>query len=406
MEKMAEISERFKLLSGELGERERRLVAGAEAIAIGRGEISLVSRAIGMTRRAVAAGMDELKHSYAKDTKGAKTKRARKAGGGRKKIIAVDPILKADLENLVEPLTRGDPNSPLRWTCKSVRVLADELKTMGHIISYSTVSRILGEMKYSLQSNQKTLEGSSHPDRNAQFEFINEKAKIQLAASNPVISVDTKKKELVGNFKNAGKELCPAGQPEKVNVHDFVQEQGHAIPYGVLDIASNAGWVSVGTDHDTATFAVETIRRWWYSMGKKIYPSAEHLFITADGGGSNGSRVKLWKLELQNFADELGFPISVSHLPPGTSKWNKIEHRLFSFITQNWRGKPLISHEVIIQLIRATKTRTGLKVGCDLDTNKYPTGRKFSKKNISQLNISYNDFHGEWNYAIYPSYLK
>jgi hypothetical protein len=277
---------------------------------------------------------------------------------------------------------------------------------MGHAISYSTVSRILGEMKYSLQSNQKTLEGSDHPDRNAQFEFINEKAKAQLAAHNPVISVDTKKKELVGNFKNAGRELRPQGQPEKVNVHDFVEEQGHAIPYGVLDIASNTGWVSVGTDHDTSTFAVETIRRWWYSMGKKVYPSAEHLFITADGGGSNGSRVKLWKLELQNFADELGFPISVSHLPPGTSKWNKIEHRLFSFITQNWRGRPLISHEVIVQLIRATKTRTGLRVGCDLDRNKYPTGRKFSKKNISQLNISYNGFHGEWNYVIYPSYLQ
>lgn len=406
MEQLAVISERFELLSGKLDERARRLVAAAEAISLGRGGISLVSQATGLTRRTVATGIQELR---AKPEVEKKTgdQGIRRPGGGRKKLTAVDSTLKTDLEALVEPLTRGDPNSPLRWTCKSARRLADELRGMGHKVSYSTVSRTLGDMKYSLQANQKTLEGSSHPDRNAQFEFINEEVKTQLAAGNPAISVDTKKKELVGNFKNAGKELRPQGQPEKVNMHDFaVDDQGYGIPYGVLDVGQNEGWVSVGTDHDTATFAVETIRRWWHSMGKKVYPSAQHLLITADGGGSNGSRVRLWKLELQNFADEIGFPISISHLPPGTSKWNKIEHRLFSFITQNWRGKPLISHEVIVQLIRATKTRTGLKINCDLDRNKYPIGRRFSKNDISQLNIVYNDFHGDWNYTIYPSYLQ
>ncbi len=402
MDNVTAITERFNLLSGQLDERGSRLLAAAEAIAAGRGGVSIVSRATGMTRRAIAAGKRELEESPELKKSGAKI---RKAGGGRKKESVSDPTLISDLEGLIEPLTRGDPESPLRWTCKSVRRLEEELKNMGHSAHYSTISRILNDLGYSLQANEKTLEGSGHPDRNAQFEFINAKVESQLAALNPVISVDTKKKELVGEFKNGGRELRPKGQPEKVYVHDFVQEQGYAIPYGVFDLARNEGWVSVGTDHDTSTFAVETIRRWWYRMGKQEYPSAQHLLITADGGGSNGSRVRLWKLELQNLADELGFPISVSHLPPGTSKWNKIEHRLFSFISQNWRGKPLVSHEVIVQLIRATKTKAGLKVNCELDLRKYPTGRKFAKKDIEDLKIAHDDFHGEWNYTFHPSYI-
>lgn len=405
MKLMAEIHDRYKLLSGKLDERARRLLAATEATIIGRGGITLVAKATGMSPRSISSGIKELK-STADSLKKKGIQRIRKPGGGRKKLSAVDTTLVKDLELLVEPLTRGDPESPLRWTCKSVRLLADELNKMGHETSYRTVARILKKLEYSLQGNTKTLEGTSHPDRNAQFENINKKATEQLEAGNPVISVDTKKKELVGTFKNGGRELHPKGQPEKVHVHDFVQEQGHAIPYGVLDLQNNEGWVSVGIDHDTSTFAVETIRRWWYGRGMQLYPHAKQLLITADGGGSNGSRVKLWKLELQNLSDEFGFPIAVSHLPPGTSKWNKIEHRLFSFITQNWRGKPLISHEVIIQLIRATKTRTGLKVQCKLDSNRYPIGRRFTKKDMHKINIVYDDFHGEWNYTIYPSYLK
>jgi transposase len=402
MELMAAIHDRYKILSGQLDEKGRRLLAAAEAVTIGRGGIALVARATGMSPRSISAGIKQLQEKPS--AKG--SQRIRKPGGGRKKISSVDASLVKDLELLVEPFTRGDPESALRWTCKSVRLLADELNKMGHTVSYRTVARILKKLEYSLQGNAKTLEGTSHPDRNAQFEYINKRASEQLEAGNPVISVDTKKKELVGAFKNGGRELQPKGQPEKVNVHDFVQEQGHAIPYGVLDLQNNEGWVSVGIDHDTSTFAVETIRRWWYDRGVQLYPHAKQLLITADGGGSNGSRVKLWKLELQNLADELGFPIAVSHLPPGTSKWNKIEHRLFSFISQNWRGKPLVSHAVIIQLIRGTKTRTGLKVHCKLDSNKYPIGRRFKKKDMSKINIAYDEFHADWNYTIYPSYLK
>jgi len=403
MEVTAAIRERFELLSGVLDEMARRLLAAAEAITIGRGGIALVAKATGMAPRSIAFGMKELKGPDS-DRKG--SKRLRKPGGGRKKHVATDETLTSDLQALIEPETRGDPESPLRWTCKSVRVLADELVKMGHDSSYRTIARILKQEDYSLQANAKTLEGMSHPDRDAQFKYINEKASEQLLAGNPVISVDTKKKELVGAFRNVGRELRPKGQPEKVQVHDFVQEQGHAIPYGVLDLQNNEGWVSVGTDHDTSTFAVETIRRWWFNRGAQLHPHAQHLFITADGGGSNGSRVKLWKLELQNLADELDFPISVSHLPPGTSKWNKIEHRMFAFISQNWRGKPLVSHEVIIKLIRATKTRTGLKIRCEIDRGKYPIGRRFSKDDVSQINRNGDSFHGEWNYTIYPSYLK
>lgn len=400
---MTAIHERYKLLAPVLDERARRLVAAAEAIALGRGGIALVSRATGVAPKSIAAGIKELKEPLLERLS---IKRLRKAGGGRKKLVNTDDSLASDLEILVEPVTRGDPESPLRWTCKSVRVLADELVKMGHQASYRTVARILKELEYSLQANAKTLEGSSHPDRDAQFKYINEQAAKQLSAGNPVISVDTKKKELVGAFRNGGRELRPKGEPEKVQVHDFVQEQGHAIPYGVLDLHNNEGWVSVGTDHDTSTFAVETIRRWWFNRGKLLYPHAQQLLITADGGGSNGSRVKLWKLELQRLADELDFPVSVSHLPPGTSKWNKIEHRMFAFISQNWRGKPLVTHEVIIKLIRATKTKTGLRIRCELDQGKYPTGRRFSKDDISQINMESHSFHGEWNYTIYPSYLK
>ena len=291
----------------------------------------------------------------------------------------------------------------MRWTSKSVRHLAGDLKQMGHQVSHRIVADLLHVLGYSLQGNCKTLEGASHPDRDAQFENINRQAQEYFATADPVISVDTKKKELVGEFKNGGREWRPKGQPEKVKVHDFAEpELGRAIPYGVYDLATNSGWVSVGVDHDTSTFAVETVRRWWNSMGRERYPTAERLLITADGGGSNGSRVRLWKVELQNLADELGIPIAVSHFPPGTSKWNKIEHRMFSFITQNWRGKPLVSHEVIVNLIAGTTTAKGLKVQAELDRAEYPAGRTVSKKEIAEINIRRDGFHGEWNYTILP----
>jgi hypothetical protein len=317
--------------------------------------------------------------------------------------VDVDLTLKEDLEKLINPTERGDPESPLRWTSKSVRHLAGELNQMGHQVSHRIVADLLHALGYSLQSNRKTLEGASHPDRDAQFEHIHRQAQEYLATADPVISVDTKKKELVGEFKNGGREWRPKGQPERVKVHDFVEpELGRAIPYGVYDLATNSGWVSVGIDHDTSTFAVETIRRWWNSMGRERYPTAERLLITADGGGSNGSRVRLWKVELQNLADELGVPISVSHFPPGTSKWNKIEHRMFSFITQNWRGKPLVSHEVIVNLIAATTTAKGLRVQAELDRAEYPSGRAVSKKEVAEVNLRRDSFHGEWNYTIIP----
>jgi hypothetical protein len=294
--------------------------------------------------------------------------------------------------------------SPLRWTAKSTRKLADELKKLGHKASHDLVSDLLRTLGYSLQANSKTLEGGGHPDRNAQFEFINAKVQEQMAARNPVISVDTKKKEKVGDFKNGGQELRPKGDPEKVRVHDFIiPELGRANPYGVYDLANNEAWVSVGIDHDTASFAVETIRRWWKSMGQEAYPEASQLLITADGGGSNGSRVRLWKVELQQLANELGFPISVCHFPPGTSKWNKIEHRLFSFITQNWRGKPLVSHEVIVNLIAATTTKTGLRVRSEIDQGTYPVGSKVTDLQVAGINLKRDEFHGEWNYTVVPS---
>lgn len=393
------IRQRFELLAPVLDERMRRLFSAAEAMAIGYGGISAASRETGMSRRAVAQGCRELK-GREKLALG----RIRKPGAGRKRAVEKDPSLKSDLEGLVEPVTRGDPESPLRWTCKSVRKLAAALKDMGHATSHRMVAELLHEMGYSLQANQKVLEGSSHPDRDAQFEHINRRVRRFQSQGQPVISVDTKKKELVGDFRNGGRELRPRGDPEKVRVHDFeIPERGKVNPYGVYDVTRNVGWVSVGVDHDTAAFAVQTIRSWWSSMGRPVYPRAKRLLITADGGGSNGWRLKLWKVELQKLADETGLSISVSHLPPGTSKWNKIEHRLFSFISQNWRGKPLISHEVIVNLIAATTTTKGLHVRCEMDTNTYEKGTKVTQKQLAALRLKPDSFHGDWNYTLTPT---
>lgn len=393
------IKQRFESIEPFLDERRRRLFAAAEAAAIGHGGIAKVSRATGISRPTSAAGLEELADASLADTK-----RIRKAGGGRKRTVDKDPTLLQDLESLIEPTSRGDPGSPLRWTSKSVRKLAQELNSMGHRVSRRLVADLLHESGYSLQANRKTKEGDSHPDRDAQFEHINAQVKAFQAASQPVISVDTKKKELVGDFKNGGREWQPKGEPEEVRVHDFlIPELGKAAPYGIYDMTHNLGWVNVGIDHDTATFAVESIRRWWYSMGQPLYLDAQQLLITADGGGSNGYRLRLWKVELQKLADEIGLSITVCHLPPGTSKWNKIEHRLFSYISQNWRGKPLVSYEVIVNLIAATTTTTGLRVHSQLDTQSYLKGVKVSDAELAQVNIERDDFHGEWNYTISPT---
>lgn len=393
---------RFNKLAWTLDERMRRLFAAAEASALGRGGITKVAQATGVSRRAIHVGLQELS-DLKEPVENPPKRRIRKEGAGRKSVIQTDVGLMSALEKLVEPMTRGDPESPLRWTCKSLRTLAGELAANGHPVSYPVVGDLLRELGYSLQANRKVLEGTDHPDRNAQFEFISEQTTQQLMAGNPVISVDTKKKELVGAYKNNGTTWCPEGKPEQVKVHDFVdKELGRANPYGVYDMGSNTGWVSVGTDHDTASFAVETIRRWWGTMGRQCYPAASELMITADGGGSNGSRVRLWKMELQRLADEIRIPIHVSHLPPGTSKWNKIEHRLFSYISMNWRGQPLVSHEVIINLIAGTTTRKGLKVHAELDDSLYPAGIKVSDDEFKQIHLTRNTFHGEWNYRIDP----
>jgi len=400
-----QVARRFALLASEMDERMRRLFAAAESLTIGYGGVSLVSRATGVSRHAIDAGVEELRQARRLGKRrGAAEGRVRKKGGGRKKNVVKDATLEGDLERLVDPVTRGDPESPLRWTCKSVRKLAEELQRLDHEVSHTLVAELLQAKEYSLQANSKTIEGASHPDRNAQFEYISDKVKQYLGSGQPVISVDTKKKELVGNFKNGGRELQPKGSPEKVRVHDFkIQELGKVAPYGIYDIGQNLGWVNVGTDHDTAAFAVESIRRWWRMMGQAEYSQARRLLITADAGGSNGARVRLWKVELQKLADETGLAISVCHFPPGTSKWNKIEHRLFSFITQNWRGKPLISHEVIVNLIAATTNKGGLRVATQLDTNAYPKGIKVSKRELAQINLTPDEFHGDWNYTIAPS---
>lgn len=384
-------------MAGLLDERKRRLLLGAEAQAAGRGGQAAVARATGASAATIRRGLAEL---GATDLpKG----RVRRAGGGRKRTVELDPTLLADLEALIEPGTRGDPESPLRWTTKSVRNLAAELRRAGHVVSHQTVSELLHELGYSLQANRKTLEGTDHPDRNAQFEHLNGIVQLALSLHEPVISVDTKKKELVGPFKNGGRELRPVGQPTEVLMHDFViPELGRAAPYGVYDLAENAGWVSVGTDHDTAAFAVETIRRWWATMGRERYPDATRLLVTADAGGSNGYRLRLWKWELQKLADETGLAISVCHFPPGTSKWNKIEHRLFSAISANWRGTPLVSHEVIVNLIAATTNRKGLRVRSELDTNAYPAGVSVSDADMKTLYLEADAFHGEWNYTLRP----
>ena len=398
MAEVEAIRRRFELLAQHLDERTRRLLVASEALAIGRGGASTVARATGVSRRAIGEGIKELT-----DGPPAGAVRIRRPGGGRKRATDTDPTLHQDLERLVEPVTRGDPESPLRWTCKSVRKLAEELRRIGHQVSHQLVAELLHELEYSLQANRKVLEGSQHPDRNAQFEYLNDQVQQQVTAGQPAISVDAKKKELVGPFKNGGRELRPKGQPEPVRVHDFVdKELGRATPYGVYDLARNQGWVTVGMDHDTAEFAVASIQQWWQTLGQAAYPEATSLLITADGGGSNGSRLRLWKLELQRFADESGLELHVCHLPPGTSKWNKIEHRLFSHITQNWRGKPLVSYAAIVSLIAATKTRNGLTVRCELDDRTYPTGRKVTDAELASLNLDRDEFHGEWNYRIRP----
>jgi len=388
---------RFAALSPFLDERLRRVWAAAEARAIGRGGIEAVHRVTGLAHKTIRAGVADLS-----DEQLASSDRVRRPGGGRTAQIVKDPELIDDLRALVADATRGDPESPLLWVSRSVRNITDVLIEQGHQTNRTMVGELLRGLGFSLQAPVKTKEGTAHPDRDAQFAYLNARVKARLAAHEPVISVDTKKKELVGEFKNGGRELRPKGDPTKVNVHDFVTELGRANPYGVYDLAANSAWVSVGTDHDTAQFAVRTIGRWWQEIGQARYPDAAELTITADCGGSNGYRTRLWKVELQQLADKLRLPITVCHLPPGTSKWNRIEHRLFSHITMNWRGKPLVSHEVIVNLIAATTTRTGLTVQAALDTAPYPKGIKITDAQMTALTITPHDFHGDWNYTIQP----
>lgn len=396
---VAAIKLRFDALSPVLDERGRRRFAAAEALAAGRGGIAAVCAATGIARSTIGYGLRELRGT-APDSA---LRGVRRKGAGRKPLTETDPTLLSDLEKLVDPATRGDPISPLKWTSKSLRNLATALRAMGHCVGHDVVGTLLKKLGYSLQANRKTLEGSSHVDRDAQFRHIAETVKAAIATGQPAISVDTKKKELVGDFKNGGREYLPAGSPEQVRVHDFIDPKlGRAAPYGVYDIDQDKGWVSVGIDHDTATFAVNAIRSWWTNMGRDRYANAHSLTITADGGGSNGSRVRLWKIELQKLADELGLTIAVLHLPPGTSKWNKIEHRLFSFISRNWRGRPLIDYRTIVELIGATTSMKGLIVRCELDENLYPAGIKISDAEMAELDIRPHPFHGEWNYTINP----
>jgi hypothetical protein len=400
---VAAIKLRYEALSPVLDERGRRRFAAAEALAAGWGGIAAVCEATGIARSTIGYGLQELR-GEAPDSA---LRGIRRKGAGRKPLTQTDPTLLSDLEGLVDPATRGDPLSPLKWTSKSLRNLANALCAMGHRIGHDVVGTLLKRLGYSLQGNRKTLEGSGHVDRDAQFRHIAETVKSAIVAGQPAISVDTKKKELVGDFKNGGREYRPAGSPEPVRVHDFVDPKlGRAAPYGVYDIADDKGWVSVGVDHDTAAFAVNAIRSWWTFMGRSRHPGAHSLTITADGGGSNGSRVRLWKVELQKLADELGLTIVVLHLPPGTSKWNKIEHRLFSYISRNWRGRPLIDYRTIVELIGATTSTAGLTVRCQLDENLYPAGIKVSDEEMAELNILRDDFHGEWNYTIKPRPTK
>jgi len=403
----AAIKQRWDLMHRVLDERQRRLFVGAEARTLGRGGISAVAAATGVARATVAAGLEEVEALAASDGPASdgppRAARARRPGGGRKPLVATDPTLVAELLALVDPVTRGDPSSPLRWTCKSLRTLATELRSRGHAVSHVVVGQLLKAQGFSLQGNAKVIEGAGHPDRDAQFGHINAVVAAALAAGQPAISVDTRKKELVGRYRNGGREWERSGQPVEVKVHDFVDPAlGRANPYGVYGLGADEGWVSVGTDHDTAAFAVQAIRRWWLAMGRERYPEATELTITADGGGSDGHRVRLWKLELGRFAQETGLTIRVCHFPPGTSKWNRIEHRLFSFITMNWRGRPLESHEVIVNLIAGTRTRSGLTVRAELDDNVYPKGVVVTDAELATVTIERDEFHGEWNYSIGP----
>jgi Rhodopirellula transposase DDE domain len=397
------LAAKFAILSPLLDERARRLWAAVEARAIGRGGISQVAEATRLSRATIRAGLQELAHPVSPTAPQATVERVRRPGGGRKPLGAHDPHLVRALEPLVDPVTRGDPMSLLRWTCKSAAKLAAALQTQGHAVSERTVNRRLHDLGYSLQANRQTLEGRAQPERDAQFQYINRRAKAFQKQGQPVISVDTKKKELVGQCRNGGREWHPQRQPEEAQGHDFPDKAlGKVIPYGVYDETPNSGWVSVGIDHDTAAFAVETVRRWWRHMGRQVYPQAKRLLITADGGGSNGSRCRLWKVELQRLADEIGLHIAVCHFPPGTSKWNKIEHRMFCHLTENWRGRPLGSREVGVNLIGHTTTKTGLAIRSELDENRYPSGREVTAQQMESLSMKQDKFHGEWNYTMQP----
>ena len=388
----------YKVLNQHFNEKSRRLWAALEAKNAGRGGVTLLHEVTGLSRATITRGMVQIKTGRGISRN---SSRQRRSGSGRKLLVETDQKIIIDLKKVLETSTRGDPMRPLLWTDKSTRVLASELKKQGHDVSHATVATLLGQLGYSLQSNQKSKERTSHPDRNAQFEFINEEVKKFQDLGSPVISVDAKKKELIGDFKNSGQTWRAPGDPEKVQVHDFeYKELGKGLPYGVYDVHANDGWVSVGTDHDTAEFAVETIRKWWKKMGSKKYEDASELLIIADGGGSNGSSTKLWKYELSEFAKQSGLKISISHLPPGTSKWNKIEHRMFSQITRNWKGRPLLSHQVMVNLIANTTTKTGLKIRSELDNGTYDIGIEVSKKELDSINLTRNSFHGDWNYSI------
>jgi len=397
------VQEKYDTLAFMMNEQLRRRWAGCEAMAIGRGGVSAVAQATGLSRNTVARGIQEIQETMPELAARVKEGRIRRPGGGRPPMLNRDATLVSDLRRLLESTTRGDPTSPLLWTCKSTRRLADELNAEGHSVSHMTVDRLLWEMDYSLQANRKVREGESHPDRNAQFEHINDKVRQFQRRGQPTVSVDTKKRELVGDFKNNGREWRPRGSPEPVRTHDFRDpELGVAIPYGVYDLGRNEGWVSVGIDHDTSEFAVASIRYWWKRMGRRVYPKARNLLITADAGGSNGARRRLWKWCLQQMADELGLRISVCHFPPGTSKWNKIEHRMFCHITENWRGRPLVSREVIVNLIGDATTREGLNIHADLDEASYPDGIKVSRAQFDEIRLVKDDFHSDWNYRIDP----
>ncbi len=395
------IRRKYRALRVEMDERGCRQWAAVEARELGWGGVTTVAHATGLSRTTITAGLREL--DLPARQRAAEAARVRRPGGGRRPLTETDPGLMAALEALIEPATRGDPESPLRWTCKSTRRLADELTRGHHPVSVNTVAALLRQAGYSLQANRKTREGASHPDRNAQFEHISTSVRSFHDGGQPAISVDAKKKELVGDFKNAGREWHPRGEPPEVRVHDFMDKTlGKAIPYGVYDILNNQGWVSVGIDHDTAQFAVNSIRTWWKKMGRRRFPRARQLLITADGGGSNSHRSRLWKVSLQKLADELGLKLVVCHFPPGTSKWNKIEHCLFSFITQNWRGRPLVSHQAVVNLIAATTTKTGLVVKAAIDNHAYDTGVKVTDQEVARLRLAPHPFHGEWNYTLSP----